>query len=193
MWTFDQIEAYLRENLTDSRYRHTLGVVDITEKLSEKYGADKSKARYAALIHDCAKNMSVEMQMTILKDRGIQLDEISIESPQILHGLVGAIIAKENMGIDDEEILDAVKYHTTGRRDMSKLEKIIYIGDYIEPNRTYPGVDRLREITFSDLDKGVLMGFDNTISYVIKQGQLVHHFTFQARNYLILEMKKKRV
>lgn len=190
MWTIDEIDLYLREHLTESRYRHTLGVVEVTESLCEKYGVDKTKAKYAGLIHDCAKNMKIEEQIAFLADRNIQLDEISIESPQILHGVVGALIAKEKMGIDDKEILDAIKYHTTGRRDMSKLEKIVYIGDYIEPNRTYPGVEELRNLTFFDLNKGVLKGFDNTITYIIKQGQLVHPLTFEARNYLLLEMKK---
>jgi predicted HD superfamily hydrolase involved in NAD metabolism len=191
MWSYAQIDDYLRKNLKESRYVHTLGVVQSACSLAKINGVDEEKTKIAALIHDAAKNMKIDEQYKILKENNIDMDIISENSPQILHGWVAAILAKELMGVTDEEIINAVKYHTTGRKSMSKLEKIIYIADYIEPNRDYPGVEELREITFSDLDKGVLMGIDNTITFVIKQGQLVHPLTIDARNYLILQMRNK--
>jgi predicted HD superfamily hydrolase involved in NAD metabolism len=191
MWSYAQIDDYLRKNLKESRYVHTLGVVQSACSLAKINGVDEEKTKIAALIHDAAKNMKIDEQYKILKENNIDMDIISENSPQILHGWVAAILAKELMGVTDEEIINAVKYHTTARKSMSKLEKIIYIADYIEPNRDYPGVEELREITFSDLDKGVLMGIDNTITFVIKQGQLVHPLTIEARNYLILEMRNR--
>lgn len=191
MWSYAQIDDYLRKNLKESRYVHTLGVVQSACSLAKINGVDEEKTKVAALIHDAAKNMKIDEQYKILKENNIDMDIISENSPQILHGWVAAILAKELMGVTDEEIINAVKYHTTARKSMSKLEKIIYIADYIEPNRDYPGVEELREITFSDLDKGVLMGIDNTITFVIKQGQLVHPLTIEARNYLILEMRNR--
>ena len=127
--------------------------------------------------------------MKILEEHGYELDEITLKSPQVLHGFVGAIVAKEKFGIEDEMVLDAVKYHTLAKRDMSTLEKIIYIADYIEPGRDFPGVEELREITREDLDKGVLKGLENTILFVIKQGNLIHPLTIEARNFLIMQEK----
>ena len=190
MWSYEEIDDYLKKNLTESRYKHTLGVVYAAELLAEKNGESKEKARLAALVHDCAKNMRIDAQFEFLKSRSIEIDEITRKSPQILHGLIGSIIAKETMNIEDEEVLSAVRYHTTGKKSMSLLEKIIYIADYIEPNRDYNGVEDLRNITYADLDKGVLQGFDNTITYVIKLGQLVHPLTIEARNDLLLKIKK---
>ena len=191
MWNHAQIDDYLRKNLKESRYVHTLGVVQSACSLAKLNGVDEEKTKIAALIHDAAKNMKIDEQYKILKDSNVYMDVITENSPQILHGWVAAILAKDLMGVADEEIISAVKYHTTARRSMSKLEKIIYIADYIEPNRDYPGVEELRKATFSDLDKGLLMGIDNTITFVIKQGQLVHPLTIDARNYLILEMRNK--
>lgn len=191
MWSYAQIDDYLRKNLKESRYVHTLGVVQSACSLAKINGVDEEKTKIAALIHDAAKNMKIDKQYKILKDNNVDIDIISQNSPQILHGWVAAILAKDLMGVVDEEIINAVKYHTTARKSMSKLEKIIYIADYIEPNRDYPGVEELRKATFSNLDKGLLMGIDNTITFVIKQGQLVHPLTLDARNYLILEMRNK--
>lgn len=191
MWSYAQIDDYLRKNLKESRYVHTLGVVQSACSLAKINGVAEGKTKTAALIHDAAKNMKIDEQYKILKENNVDMDIISENSPQILHGWVAAILAKELMGVKDEEIINAVKYHTTARKSMSKLEKIIYIADYIEPNRDYPGVEELRKATFSDLDKGVLMGIDNTITLVIKQGQLVHPLTIDARNHLILEMRNK--
>lgn len=191
MWSHAQIDGYLRKKLKESRYVHTFGVVQSACSLAKINGVDEEKAKIAALIHDAAKNMKIDEQYKILKDNNVDIDIISQNSPQILHGWVAAILAKDLMGVVDEEILNAVKYHTTARKSMSKLEKIIYIADYIEPNRDYPGVEELRKVTFSNLDKGLLMGIDNTITFVIKQGQLVHPLTIDARNYLILEMRNK--
>lgn len=191
MWSYAQIDDYLRKNLKESRYVHTLGVVQSACSLAKINRVDEEKTKIAALIHDAAKNMKIDEQYRILRDSNVHMDIISENSPQILHGWVAAILAKDLMGVADKEIISAIKYHTTARRSMSKLEKIIYIADYIEPNRDYPGVEELRKATFSNLDKGLLMGIDNTITFVIKQGQLVHPLTIDARNYLILEMRNK--
>lgn len=191
MWSYAQIDGYLRKSLKESRYIHTLGVVQSACSLAKINGVNEEKAKIAALIHDAAKNMKIDQQYKILKDNNVDIDIISQNSPQILHGWVAAILAKDLMGVEDEDILNAIKYHTTARESMSKLEKIIYIADYIEPNRDYPGVEELRKITFSNLDKGLLMGIDNTIAFVIRQGQLVHPLTIDAHNYLILEMRNK--
>jgi len=189
MWSNEEILQYLRENLKESRYEHTLGVVKIAKALAKINGVDEEKAELAALIHDSAKNMHINSMKKMLEENFEQIDDIEEKTPQLLHGKVAAIIGKNIMGIEDEEVLSAAAYHTTGKKNMTLLEKIIYIADYIEPNRVYPGVEELRKLTFEDLDKGVIVGLNNTINYILKQGGLIHPNTIEARNYLIINGK----
>ncbi len=191
MWTEDKIHDYLKKNINEARYIHTLGVVETAIKLSKMNNVDEEKAKIAALIHDVAKCMPKDKQFEILKNNGVKMDKYLLNSPQILHGAVGAILAKEIMGIEDIDILNAVKYHTTGKENMTTLEKIIYIADYVEPNRKYEGVDKIREVVFKDLDNGVFMGIENTMLHLLKERQLIHIDTINARNYLLLEIKNK--
>jgi len=186
MWKEEQIEEYLKENLSENRYKHSLSVRDTASLLAIKYGEDEFKARLAGLVHDCAKNMEPKEMMEIIYKSGYNVDVVCKNNPELLHGLAGAIRAKELMGIYDEDILNSVTYHTTGRKGMSLLEKIIYIADYVEPLRSFPGVDKLRETVSKDLDEGLLLSFNNTINYVISLGQLLHMDTIEARNYLII-------
>jgi len=187
MWKEEQIEEYLRNNLSENRYKHSLSVRDTAVGLAIKYGEDEVKARIAGLVHDCAKNMKYNKMVEMIEENGYNIDMVCKNSPELLHGLAGAIIAKKLMAIDDEDILNSITYHTTGRKQMSLLEKIIYIADYIEPLRKFPGVDSLRETVFKDLDEGLLLSFNNTINYVISLGQLLHMDTIEARNYIIIK------
>lgn len=185
MWTQDEIKAYLKNNLKESRYKHTLGVVETAIRLSDIYNCSKEKAIYAALIHDVAKYENDERLIAICTGNGYKISTIEKKSPYLLHGLAGSIIAKEKMGINDEDILNAAIYHTTGRENMTLLEKIIYIADCIEPNRVFPGVEELRIITFDNLDDGILRSLDDNIKFIIDRGLLLHENTIKARNYLI--------
>ena len=187
MWDEKQMEEYLNSNLKESRYKHSLSVRGTAVELAQKYGEDEFKARLAGLVHDCAKNMNHEEIMAIVEENGYNIDMVSRNNPELLHGLAGAIIAKNVMGIEDEDILNSIAYHTTGRKSMSLLEKIIYIADYVEPLRNFPGVDKLRETVYRDLDEGLLLAFNNTIAYVMSLGQLLHSDTIDARNYIIIE------
>ena len=190
MWSKEKILKYIKENLKEDRYKHTLGVVETSKALAKANNIEENRAEIAALIHDCAKNMPIDTLFRILEENSQGIDEIEKKAPQLLHGKVGAIIGKNIMHIEDEEILSAVKYHTTGKKDMTILEKIIYIADYIEPNRSFSGVEELRKLTFENLDKGVVVGIDNTIKYILKQGGLIHPNTIEARNYLIINNKE---
>ena len=185
MWSEKKIETYLKSNLPEKRFKHILGVRDTAVKLAKLYGVSEEKAALAALIHDCAKNLEDNKLIQLIKSKSMKIDGISKRSPQLLHGLAGAILAKDNMGIEDEEILEAVTYHTTGKKRMSSLEKIIYLADYIEPNRNFPGVEDLRKTALRDLDEAVLMALEGTIKYVISKGELLHPDTIKARNYLL--------
>jgi predicted HD superfamily hydrolase involved in NAD metabolism len=186
MWTEKRIIEYLKENLKGTRLEHTLSVRDTAIKLAEIYGEDVEKARIAALIHDCAKYIDYKEMLNIIEKCGYNNMEADVEIKGILHAPVGACLAKTIMGVEDEDILNAIIYHTTGRKNMSLLEKIIYLADYIEPHRNFPGVDEVREVAYKeDLDKALLISLNKTIKYIIEKGQLLHINTVEARNYLL--------
>lgn len=191
MWSKDEIINYLKGNLKESRYIHTMGVVECAVKLAELNNIDPKRSETAALIHDAAKYMDIEKQKEMIKEHGYDIDEVMEESPQLLHGVTASILGKDMMGIEDDDLLSAVRYHTTGKRNMTTLEKIIYIADYIEPNRDFPGVDEIRKITFENLDEGVLKGLSNSIIYVVKNGNMIHPLSLEARNYLIKQFNNK--
>ncbi|MFL0195786.1 bis(5'-nucleosyl)-tetraphosphatase (symmetrical) YqeK [Clostridium sp. WILCCON 0269] len=187
MWSEEQIKEYLKERLSKNRYEHSLNVKNTAIRLAEIYHEDVKKAGMAGLVHDCAKYMSDDEMLNLAQKNGIFIDEVSRLNPKLLHGSVGVVVAKNIMGICDEDILNAVSFHTTGKKNMNLLEKIIYIADYIEPSRNFPGVEELRNKSFIDLDDAVLDAFNNTIKVVISREQLLHLNTIEGRNYLIFK------
>lgn len=190
MWSEKKILEYLKRNLTEKRFSHVLNVCETSEKLAKLYGADVEKAKISALIHDCAKNFKEDYLIDLLQKANVTIDEITIRNFELLHGHAAAVIGKNEMEIYDEEILMAAKYHTTGRENMSLLEKIIYLADYIEPGRVFDGVDLLRKVAFNkSLDEALLIAIDNTIKYILSKGQLIHIDTIKARNYLLINCK----
>ena len=189
MWSEEKIKGYLIENIKEKRVKHILGVAEMSEKLAEFYGESTYKARIAAYIHDVAKYMPYESMISLIKEKGYELTSEDLTMPELLHGLAGAIIGHDLMDIDDEDILNAARYHTTGRVNMSVLEKIVFLADYIEPGRSFPGVEELREMAFLNLDKGVLLAFDSTIKHVVNGGKLLHTDTIISRNYLLQSIK----
>jgi predicted HD superfamily hydrolase involved in NAD metabolism len=190
MWSQEKIVEYLKNNLRYKRFEHSLSVRDTAVEIARFYRADEEKARLAGLVHDCAKDKSGEELLGIVSGAGHSIDEVCLDSPKLLHGVAGAIIAREVMGIEDEEVLNAVTYHTTGRKGMSILEKIIYIADYVEPLREFPGVDKMRRDVYSNLDEAMIYAFDSTIKYVIERGQMIHPYSVEGRNHVIMESRR---
>ncbi len=193
MLGIDEIKEELRKTLSQKRYVHSLGVAGEAEKLARRYDADTEKAYLAGLVHDCAKEYPPEDMEKILKSKyGVPVDAMSRLMPKILHGPLGACDAQSKFGICDPEILDAVKCHTTGKGNMSMLAKIIYIADYIEPNRDFDGVDKLRKMAYEDIDAAIVYGIDETIKDLIKRGLVIHPDTVHARNDLIIKHSFKQ-
>ena len=181
-----QIEKILKEMLPERRLRHSLNVAKCAVKLSEIYKCDKEKAEIAGLVHDCAKFFTDEQVEDCVKKFNIELDPLEVNNIALSHSIIGSYVAKEMFNIDDEEIINAIKYHTTGRENMSLLEKIIYISDLIEEGRNFPGVEELRNLTFSGkLEEALILSFNNTIKFVIDNNQLIHPRTVSARNYIL--------
>ncbi|MBP2033009.1 putative HD superfamily hydrolase involved in NAD metabolism [Clostridium algifaecis] len=189
MWDEEEIQEYLKVNLKATRYEHSLGVRDTAVKLAKIYGADEKKARIAGLVHDCAKYVPGDELISIASENDIAIDDVFMETPSLLHGAVAAVIAKNKMGVYDDDILSAITYHTTGKENMSLMEKIIYVADYIEPNRDFPGVDRIRKEALENLDTALLDSFNSTIKHVIDKKELLHLNTIRGRNYLISQYK----
>lgn len=181
------IYDYLKKNLKEKRYIHVLGVVSTAKKLAKLNGVSEEKAEIAALCHDAGKNLTNEQLLNIIEKNNIKLTLDEKKTPELWHSIVSPIIAKEEFNINDEEILEAARWHTTGKPNMTKLEKIIYISDMIEPSRVFNGVDSIREAVLEDLNSGVLKGMDHTIRYLLDKGQIVDENTIKARNYLIIE------
>jgi len=190
MWNESEMLHYLQENLSDKRFRHSISVSETAVSLASKHGENIEKSRIAGLVHDCAKNMKSFELIKMASEHDIYIDEVFQNNPSILHGHVGSIIAREVMGIFDQDILNAIAYHTTGRRDMSLLEKIIYIADYIEPLRKISGIEEFRSLSYVDLDAAVIKSLENSIEYVISENQLLQLDTVGARNYLLIKNRR---
>ncbi|MCX7710089.1 MAG: bis(5'-nucleosyl)-tetraphosphatase (symmetrical) YqeK [Clostridia bacterium] len=185
----EEMRKKLEGVLTAKRFVHSLNVMKTSMELAQKYGEDKEKAAIAGLLHDCAREIRGEELFNQCKKYHIHIDDIDRIQPELLHGQLGVEIAREHYGVEDPAILKAIRYHTTGGRDMSLLDKIVFIADSIEPNRTFPGVEELRKTAFNQMDHAVMMALDRTIKYVISKGALIHPDTIEARNYLILDKK----
>ena len=152
------------------RFEHTLGVCYTAACLAMTHGADVKSAEIAGLLHDCAKCMSDKKRLAICEKANLKVTEIERKNPFLLHAKVGAYLAKEKYGYDDPDIINSILYHTTGRPDMSLLEKIIFIADYIEPGRKQaPNLSAIRTIAFVDLDRALAMILEDTLAY-LKQG-----------------------
>ncbi len=188
MIKIDSIKLYLERELSQKRYNHSIGVADEAVRLAKRYSVDTDKAYIAGLVHDCAKEVHNSEALKLLSDKyDVLIDDVAMHTHKILHGPLGACIARDLFEIDDAEILDAIEFHTTGKADMSMLTKIIYIADYIEPNRNFEGVDELRHLSYKDINQAIVKGIDFTISELVEKGMLLHPDTIHARNYLIMQ------
>lgn len=169
--------------LKHKRIPHVLGTEQEAIRLAERYGADVEKARIGALLHDCTKKLDLEEQLALCRHYAIPLDDLERQTLKLLHSKTGAAIARDVFGVDDE-IYGAIFWHTTGRAGMTLLEKILYLADYIEPSRNFPGVDKLRDVCYKNLDAGLLMGLEMTIEEMNELGAPVHRATIEARDAL---------
>ena len=176
----------LAKRIEPKRLQHSIGVKECAKELALLYNADGDRAALAGLLHDCAKGFNEVGLIQKSKEYGIELDQVSIYQKGLIHGPLGAKIACHEFGISDPDILSAIEYHTYGKRDMTVLEKIIYLADLIEPGRCFSGVEELRSLAYKDLDSAVLKALDNTIVLVISRGGLVHPNTLEARNSMIM-------
>ncbi|WP_435924714.1 bis(5'-nucleosyl)-tetraphosphatase (symmetrical) YqeK [Paenibacillus sp. DYY-L-2] len=190
VYSREQLIEIVSGQMPAKRWKHVEGVMETSVILAERFGGDPVKADLAALLHDLAKFWPVERQEEVIRDNGLN-PELLEHDKQLLHAEVGAFISERDYGIADREVLDAIRYHTSGRVGMTKLDKIVCLADYIEPGRDFPGVDRIRELAGHSLEEALLAGFDSTISFLLEKRKAIFPLTVLARNDLLKEIKNK--
>ncbi len=184
----------LKARLKEKRYIHSLNVADSALVLAEKYGGDREKSYFAGLVHDIMKNATKEEQLQIMEKGGIILSRTEKNNPKLWHAMAGEAFLRTEMCITDEEILSAVRYHTTGKAGMSLLDKIVYIADYISAERNYPDVDAMRELaTTKGLDEAALYALKYSFSSLSKQERLIHTDSVEYYNELIINKTEKEI
>ncbi|MBQ4088186.1 MAG: bis(5'-nucleosyl)-tetraphosphatase (symmetrical) YqeK [Clostridia bacterium] len=182
--TVEQMKEKLSTMLTDHRYTHSMGVMETAVKLAHLYGVDPEKAQIAGLLHDCAKQIEKPVQLAMCDELGLELDDIKRENLALLHAELGAELAKIEFGVTDEDIIRAIRNHTLGRKNMSDLEKILYLSDMMEPNRReYEGLAGLRELSEKNLTEATLYGLELTIAHIERKGQVLHTQTMEAERF----------
>ena len=186
----EEFKTVLKERLTEKRYIHSLNVADSAKKLARIYGADEEMAYTAGLVHDCCKDMPAGLQLSYLLENKADMTEIEINTAKLYHAMSGRIFAQKEFGIDDDDMLNAIRYHTTGRKNMSLLEKIIFIADFISAERDYNGVEVMREKAERSLEEAIVEGLSFTIKDLIDAERLVHPDTLDAYNDALFKIQQ---
>jgi len=170
--------------LQPQRAAHILGCEETAAELARRWGEDEEKARYAALLHDVTKQYSHAEQLKLVEKYGIIIDAAFDRFPALAHAETGAAVARAEYDMAEDIVL-AIRYHTTGRPGMTLLEKILYLADYIEPNRSFPGLEDTRTLAFQDLDAAVLRSTADCLIYNLKKSRPVHPITVETYNELV--------
>lgn len=187
------IEKQLKKELDKSRYRHTLGVMYTASCLAMRHGGDMDQALLAGLLHDCAKCISGEKQIHICKKHGIEVRDVERKNPFLLHAKTGAFLAKEKYGVSDPAVLHAIEAHTTGVPQMGLLDKILFVADYIEPNRDKaPDLTFVRTLAFDNIDEAVARILHDTIHFLNQKRGAIDHRTKDTYEYYKKLLKNRQ-
>ena len=180
--TIKEYEEIIGRRMKSARFKHSKNVAKEAVRLARKYGADVKKAEIAGILHDATKETEGEEQMELIRRAGIELSELEQSSPKLWHAISGAAFVQVELGIDDQEIIDAIRYHTTGRAGMTLLDKVIFIADFISADRDFEGVDKLRKLAEKDLDEVVLEGMSFTMADLAQRKLTIAPDTFNGYN-----------
>lgn len=183
LYDVSEKKKYLKENLSQKRYTHSLNVAEECKKLAIKYGEDPDKAYFAGLLHDICKELPDDEQKKIVLDSNFSVCREELDTKSLWHAIAGAYFIKTYFGVEDIDILNSVRFHTVGRAGMTRLEEIVYIGDLISADRDYKDVDRIRKIAYTNLNLAMLEGFSYSMKSVIKKGGLVPICTAEGYNF----------
>lgn len=181
----------IKQRMGEKRFNHSLCVSEEAKRLANLYGADEEKAALAGILHDITKETPKETQLQIISDSGIILENTEINSPSLWHAISGCAFIKNELLIDDEDILNAVRFHTTGRENMSLLEKIIFTADFTSRDRKYDDVEVIRKKANKSLEQAMLYGISYTIADLSKKQSVIHLDTVRAYNELVISQNNK--
>lgn len=186
--SYDERKALLSSRLKPSRFRHSLGVADTAAFLADRFGVDVEQARLAGLLHDCAREFPNDAMIAEAERRHIAYGPVERAMPLLLHAYLGAARVRECYDVEDDAICQAIYRHTVGGSQMTRLDKIVWFADMIEPNREYPEVELLRKLSReASLDEMLLVGLTESIKFVCQKGTMLHPSTIAARNELLLK------
>lgn len=185
-WTDEKIIELIRSRLIATRFQHSLNVAESARYLAEKYGADPDKAYTAGLLHDVMKNATDEEQLAMISKTGIEMTPVERANRKLWHAMSGAAYIKYVMGIDDDEIISAVRYHTTGRAGMTPLETTVYLADYISAERNYQGADDMRRLCEVSSDEAIIYALEFGIPDLVKKGRVVHPDSVDLYNEMMI-------
>lgn len=183
----EDYEAVIRPLLSEKRYRHSLCVRDAAVLLARKYGADERKAAVAGILHDAMKDLPRQEQLARMERYGVVLTPLERSSPKLWHAMLGAAYLKNELRITDPEILNSVRFHTTGRADMTVLDKVLFVADFISADRDYPGVENMRAAARDSLEKAAVEGIVYTVCDLAGGHRPIHPDTIAAYNDMILK------
>lgn len=184
---YEALKAILQKRLNEKRYYHSLCVADEAKRLAEKYGGDSEKSYLAGLLHDITKNAPDEEHLQIFKEFGIILSDVEQNAKKLWHAMSGALYVKNILEINDPEIIDAIRYHTTAKADMSLPAKILYLADFTSKDRDYEDVDVIRKYVDESLEKAFVYALEYSITDLVNQGRAIHPDTVQAYNQAVLK------
>ncbi|MBQ3369404.1 MAG: bis(5'-nucleosyl)-tetraphosphatase (symmetrical) YqeK [Mogibacterium sp.] len=184
----EPLDGFIKNNLKESRYIHSLGVEEMAVRLAEMHGADTDKAAFAGRYHDLAKNFDNETMDAYI--RKYDLPEYLLGNNALAHSKVAAAILENEFGVDDEDVLNAVRYHTTARKDMSILEETIFVADVVEDNRTYSDLDYYQQLAYRDLDQACLEILEYTIRSLTTKEKEIDKDTLEARDWVLKRIKE---
>ena len=190
MYSVDNVKELLRARLSEKRYIHSLNVADECRHLAQRYDSDEEKAYFAGLVHDICKELPADVLKQKAVDSNLAISKAELETKALWHAIAGAGFLKDDMKINDIDIINAVRFHTVARAGMTKLEEIVYIGDLISADRTYKDEKKFRKLAYQELDKTMLEAVIFSIQSVIQKRGLIPEYTIEAYNqYLYVESK----
>ncbi len=188
---FDKYEELIKELLSKKRFNHSMNVAEACYSLAEEYGADKKRCYLAGLLHDVMKEEDKAIQQRMTVESGLAPDPSECNCPSLWHAVAGAVYVRDTLGIEDTEIIRAIRFHTIGCAEMSLLEKIVYLGDMISADRDYKDIDKFRKICYDGIDKAMSVALIYNIESVCKKCAAIPKYSFEAYNYYLKFNKDK--
>lgn len=193
MYNTDEYIELIKGRLSPYRFNHSMCVADRAVELAKRNNLDPQKAYVAGILHDIMKEESLDSQQKIIESTGYTMTAVELASPNVYHQMSGAVYVRDILGIDDEDIVGGIRYHTTGRADMTPFEMLIYLADFTSADRDYPDVDIMRKKTDTDFFDGMLYSLTYTITKLAQQSKQIHPDTLHCYNWVldIKNMKQK--